>query len=150
MPPIVVAFFVLQGLAHGHTVATSGVPTADRTARSKGMGPTPVTYSVTTGPWNGRVADKRGGCDFQLLARVTGRGPMRARINMVEQLLDESWSPRFRIDAGQRATFRVEFIEPYGPEHGYTVAERSTTFTCHKNPKHAGRIEAAQLPEEWR
>jgi hypothetical protein len=132
VPPIIAVFIALQALAHGDTLVRG-----DGTIW-KGVDPkvehnryeTPVQYMVTTAPWKDRVADKRGGCDFQLLARVTGRGSMRARINMVEQLVDESWSPRFRIDEGERATFKVEFLEPAGEEAGYTVAERSAYFTC--------------------
>jgi hypothetical protein len=130
MPPIAWVFIALFGFAHGHTVATQGWPAADRVARPQGMKPTAITYTVTTAPWMDSYEDKKGGCDFQLLARVTGRGPVRARINMVEQLLDESWSPRFRIKAGERAIFDVEFLEPIGPDYGFTIIEKSTTFTC--------------------
>jgi hypothetical protein len=134
MPPIAWVFIALFGISHGHTVVTS-VSGVDPSAKPHGMKPTEITYTVTTAPWLDRLEDKKGGCDFQLLARVTGRGPVRVRINMVEQLLDESWSPRFRIKAGERATFKVEFLEPYGPDYGVTITEKSTTFRCRpRNP----------------
>jgi hypothetical protein len=113
------------------------------------MSATPVEYRVTTAPWRDAMADRKGGCDFQLLARVNGRGPTRARIDTVEQILDDSWSPRHRIPEGKRATIRVEFIEPYGPEHGYTLADRTVTFTCRRRdnrPRFTGNADLSGVP----
>lgn len=128
MPPLVAAFFALQ-LLHAPNLLRSVLQDVNSAPSYQA---TPVTFTVTTAPWRDHMADRKGGCDFQLLARVTGRGPVRARIDSVEQLLDESWTPRYRLEAGKRATFEVEFLEPAGPEFGYTLAVRSTIFDCYK------------------
>ena len=127
MPLIVAAFFALQ-LLHVPILLRSTTQGIDPMGLKTGA--TPVTYTVTTAPWRSRRADVKGGCDFTLLARVTGRGPVRARIDSVEQLLGESWTPRHRLEAGKRASFEVEFLEPAGPEFGYTLAVRETDFKC--------------------
>jgi len=142
MPPIIIAFFVLSGLVHGDTLVRgrSSVLQGRDPATHLSTSKTPVTYTATTAPWRDARADKKGGCDFQLLARVTGRGSTRARVNMIEQLVDESWTPRFRIKGGERATFKVEFLEPAGDDFGTTIRELATSFKCHLRDGRVGYI----------
>lgn len=140
MPAALLAFFILMGAAHTDTLVRGDG--AVLRGRDPNVGikthVTPVTYTATTAPWRGARADRKGGCDYQLLVRVTGRGPVRVRINTVEQLLDESWTPRFRLQGGKDGSFRVEFLEPAGPEVGYTITERKVTFKCRPRDNRPG------------
>ena len=138
MPTLIAIFIALQ-LLHAPNLVRTAFQGVDHNANAQvGMKATAITYTASTAPWRDKIEDKKGGCDFQLLARVTGRGPIRARINMIEQLLDESWSPRFRIDAGDTAYFKVEFLEPAGSDFGVTIEERSTQFKC--RARHPGAL----------
>jgi len=128
MPAIVAIFIALQILHVPNLLrsVTQGVDPRTRTKTSA----TPVSFTLTTAPWREHTADRKGGCDFQLLARVTGRGHVRARIDSVEQLLDEAWTPRHRIKGGEKVEFTVEFLEPIG---GQLLAEREVSFSCRKS-----------------
>ncbi len=146
MPPILIAFFILSGLAHTDTLVRGPSSVLRGRDPSVSFKTTiqPLEYSVTTAPWRGRLEDKKGGCDFQLLARVLGGGPVRARIDSWEQLLDTSWTPRYRLPGGQVATIRVEFVDP---RTGYTLADRTGTFHCWSEAP--GGVLRPATAEDW-
>ena len=130
MPPVIIAFLALQLLGHSHTLLTGDSAVwkgRDPQANAERMPKTPVAYLLTTAPWEGRRADKKGGCNFSILARVNGRGDMRLNIGGVEQLVDNSWAFKTRIQGGQKMTMEAWFIEPIG---GAVARYDTVSFTC--------------------
>ena len=130
MPAAIALFIVLSALAHADTLLrgdSSAWKGVDHQANAQRRGAPPVEYTLTTAPWFEHRADRKGGCDFQILARVNGRGPTRLILGDREMLLDDNWNPRARINGGETMTMEALFLDPVG---GAPLAYRTTTFHC--------------------
>jgi hypothetical protein len=139
MPPVLAGLIIASLLGHGHTLYKTV-----RTPPTAVHGKTPVTYTATASPWNDALErEATGTCSFQFLVRVTGRGPVRLRLNGAEQILDESWAWKHEIAGGRRAWIDVEFVHP---RTGFTLAEKRATFTC--RARHAStKLEMASVED---
>ena len=130
MPAVLWVFIALHALTGAHTVLKGDSAVwkgRDHQANMVRTGKTPVAYILTTVPWHGRKADREGGCDVSILARVNGRGDMRLNIGGVEQVLDNSWAFKTRINGGEKMTMEAWFIEPIG---GAVAVYDTVSFTC--------------------
>lgn len=145
MPPVIAVFIALQLLGHGHTVLKGDSAVwkrVDPQANAQRMPKTSVEYILTTAPWHGRRADKKGGCDFSILAFANGRTPMRLNIGGKEQLLDTSWAFKTRIAGGTRMTMAAWFIDPVTWE---TASYQTVTFRCRRRDNRPGP--AFEMPD---
>ena len=130
MPPVIAILIALSALAHGHTVLKGDSAMwkgVDHQANASTAPKVPVEYILTTSPWFSHRADKKGGCNFSILARANGRTPMRLNIGGKEQVLDTSWAFKTRIQGGERMTMEAWFIEPLTWE---TAHYGTVTFRC--------------------
>ncbi len=130
MPAVMALFIALSALIHTDTLlrGTSAVwKGVDHQEKMTRTGPTPVAYILTTTPWFERKADRNGGCNFQILARVQGGGQTRFVLGGREMLVDDNWAARSRIDGGETVTIDGYFLDPIG---GATIAYRTTRFRC--------------------
>jgi len=130
MPIALALFIALSALAHGHTVLKGDSALwkgVDSQANARKTPKTPVEYILTTSPWLSHSADKKGGCNFSILARANGRTPMRLNIGGKEQILDTSWAFKTRIQGDERMTMEAWFIEPLTWK---TASYQTVTFRC--------------------
>jgi len=130
MPAAIALFIALSALAHTDTVLRGDSAVwkgVDHQAKAERLPKTPVSYTLTTAPWHSARADKKGGCDFQILARVRGGGTTRLILGEMEMLVDDNWNPRSRIEGGEKVTVDGYFVDPVTWQ---TLALRTMTFKC--------------------
>ncbi len=130
MPLAIALFIALSAVVHtdtllrGDSAAWKGVDHQWKAHTAPEVG---VEYVLTTSPWYERRADRDGGCNFSILARVNGRPPTRLILGAVEMILDDSWAAKTRIKGGETMTIDGYFLDPIG---GASLAKRTTTFHC--------------------
>ena len=123
MPPILMAFFLLLGATTGPPAVKALVTPKDASTRPKWGEPAPQEYRT----WASSVAPGRQSCEVTYFALATRNRATRLRAGGVEQLLDWSWSFARTLQAGERHTLALEFLDP---RHGTRLACHEQTATC--------------------
>ena len=134
MPAVIALFIALSALAHGDTLLRGDSAIwkgVDHQAKAERRPTTPVAYTLTSAPWYDAHPDREGGCDFQILARVTGGSKTRLILGEMEMLVDDNWNPRARIEGGDAVTVEGYFVDPVTWQ---TLAFRTMTFKCRPVP----------------